>query len=184
MSNKSLDAFDYVNQGRKERNTTQSNSGGALPSGATRPLWMLMDEQQRQIDALSARVKALRDAVEAGFEGLLKRVDRIDRGLRAMRPEHSHIAMLEFLQKLNRYVDDASIDRDFADNIRDQISSVLGTYGYRIVDYAEPYRSCYDEIPSATDHGGVELVKRAIVDLNGSPDEDPVILRGKVYIHR
>ena len=84
--------------------------------------------------------------------------------------------MLEFLQKLNKYIDDEKIDRDFAANIREYISSVLNTYGYRIVEYSpETTYSYEEEICSVS---SPELVRRAIIDSKGN-----VVLKGKIYLN-
>ena len=101
----------------------------------------------------------------------------IDSSVQSMRPENTHRAMLEFLQKLNKYIDDEKIDRDFAANIRDYISSILYTYGYRIVDYSPEITYAYEEEICSV--SSPELVRRAIIDSKGD-----VVLKGKIYINK
>ena len=91
------------------------------------------------------------------------------------RLENKYSDVLRFLQKLNKYIDDEKIDRDFAVNIREYISSVLNTYGYRIVDYSHEIAYAYEEENSSVEYP--ELVRRAIIDSKGN-----VVLKGKVYI--
>ena len=91
------------------------------------------------------------------------------------RLENKYVEVLRFLQKLNKYIDDEKIDRDFAENIREYISSVLNTYGYRIVDYAPEIAYAYEEEYCSVEFP--ELVRRAIIDNKGN-----VVLKGKIYL--
>ena len=91
------------------------------------------------------------------------------------RLENKYSDVLRFLQKLNKYIDDEKIDRDFAVNIREYISSVLNTYGYRIVDYSPEIAYAYEEENSSVEYP--ELVRRAIIDSKGN-----VVLKGKIYL--
>ena len=92
------------------------------------------------------------------------------------RLENKYSDVMRFLQKLNKYIDDEKIDREFAANIREYISSVLNTYGYRILDYSPEISYAYEEeicsVPSP------ELVRRAIIDNKGN-----VVLKGKIYLN-
>ena len=105
------------------------------------------------------------------------------------RLENKYSEVLRFLQKLNKYIDNEKIDRDFAVNIREYISNVLDTYGYKIVDYSPENSYAYvEEIDSVESSyankeeiesvESIELVHRAIID-----NKRNVILKGKIYLN-
>ena len=182
MGNKSFeDAWDHVFQGQKEKSSPTPNNHCVDQSIKVGQLYMLIEKQKQLIEELSLKVNGLetiiKNEINVSHDILLKRIEQIDTFLQSMRPENTHRAMLEFLQKLNKYIDDEKIDREFAANIREYISSVLNTYRYRIVDYSDETSYAYEEeicsVPSP------ELVRRAIIDNKGN-----VILKGKVYINK
>ena len=100
---------------------------------------------------------------------------QLENAITEYRLENKYSDVLRFLQKLNKYIDDEKIDRDFAVNIREYISSVLNTYGYRIVDYSAEIAYAYEEENSSVEYP--ELVRRAIIDSKGN-----VVLKGKIYL--
>ena len=182
MDNKSIeDALGHVMQGQKEKSSPTSNNRGVGQSITVGQLYMLIDKQRQLIEDLSVKVNGLETAIinetTKCRDILLKRIVEMDSYLQSMRPENTHRAMLEFLQKLNKYIDDEKIDRDFAVNIREYISSVLNTYGYRIVDYSPEIAYAYEEENSSVEYP--ELVRRAIIDSKGN-----VVLKGKVYVNK
>ena len=180
MNNKNIeDALGHIMQGQKEKSSPTSNNRGVGQFITVGQLYMLIDKQRQLIEDLSIKVNGLetilKNEINLSQEVLLKRIEKLDSDIQSMRPENTHKAMLEFLQKLNKYIDDDKIDREFAVNIREYISSVLNTYGYRIVDYSPEIAYAYEEENSSVEYP--ELVRRAIIDSKGN-----VVLKGKVYI--
>ncbi len=195
MDNKNIeDAFGHVMQGQKEKSSPTSNNRGVGQSITVGQLYMLIDKQRQLIEDLSIRVNGLETAIineiTLSRDVLLKRVVEMDSYIQSMRPENTHKAMLVFLQKLNKYIDNEKIDRDFAANIREYISNVLDTYGYKIVDYSPESSYAYEEeidsvkssCANEEEIGSVEsyeLVHRAIIDNKGN-----VVLKGKIYLNK
>ena len=173
------DALGYVMQGQREKSSPTSKNRGVGQSISVDQLYLLIDEQKQQIANLSQRVNQLETAIinqiTSSSDTLLNRIEEMSSYFQSMRPENTYRAMLEFLQKLNKYIDDEKIDRDFAENIREYISSVLNTYGYRIVDYAPEIAYAYEEEYCSVEFP--ELVRRAIIDNKGN-----VVLKGKIYL--
>lgn len=104
---------------------------------------------------------------------------------KSQRLDKSFLGILQFIQHLDRYLYDATINPGFVDKVRQDIRNVLSLYGYRIVDFDRTkdessnnrhYDIEYIDSDYMTDF---ELVFRAIVDT-----EDNTIVKGKVYIKR
>ena len=134
-----------------------------------------IESLKSQNDSLYRKIDELNGAIcdkNAEMEQLRQ---RIEYAMTEYRLENKYSDVLRFLQKLNKYIDDDKIDREFAVNIREYISSVLNTYGYRIVDYSPEIAYAYEEENSSVEYP--ELVRRAIIDSKGN-----VVLKGKVYI--
>ena len=195
MGNKNIaDALGYIMQGQKEKSSPTSNNHGVGQIITADQLYIIIDKQRQLIEELSLKVNGLettlKNEIKLSQDVLLKRIEKLDSDIQSMRPENTHRAMLVFLQKLNKYIDNEKIDRDFAVNIREYISNVLDTYGYKIVDYSPESTYAYEEeidlvknsYASEEEIGSVEsieLVHRAIIDSKGN-----VVLKGKVYINK
>ena len=195
MDNKNIeDALGHIMQGQKEKSSPTSNNRGVGQSITAGQLYMIIDKQRQLIEELSLKVNGLettlKNEINLSQDVLLKRIEKLDSDIQSMRPENTHRAMLVFLQKLNKYIDNEKIDRDFAVNIREYISNVLDTYGYKIVDYSPESTYAYEEeidlvknsYASEEEIGSaesIELVHRAIIDSKGN-----VVLKGKVYINK
>ena len=195
MDNKNIeDALGHIMQGQKEKSSPTSNNRGVGQSITAGQLYMIIDKQRQLIEELSLKVNGLettlKNEINLSQDVLLKRIDKLDSDIQSIRPENTHRAMLVFLQKLNKYVDNEKINRDFAVNIREYISNVLDTYGYKIVDYSPESTYAYEEeidlvknsYASEEEIGSVEsieLVHRAIIDSKGN-----VVLKGKVYVNK
>ena len=195
MDNKNYeDAVGHIMRGQKEKSSPTSNNRGVGQSITVGQLYMLIDKQRQLIEDLSIKVNGLettlKNEIKLSQDILLKRIEKLDSGIQSMRPENTHRAMLVFLQRLNKYIDNEKIDRDFAVNIREYISNVLDTYGYKIVDYSPESTYAYEEeidlvknsYASEEEIGSVEsieLVHRAIIDSKGN-----VVLKGLVYINK
>ena len=195
MGNKNIaDALGYIMQGQKEKSSPTSNNHGVGQIITADQLYIIIDKQRQLIEELSLKANGLettlKNEIKLSQDVLLKRIEKLDSDIQSMRPENTHRAMLVFLQKLNKYIDNEKIDRDFAVNIREYISNVLDTYGYKIVDYSPESTYAYEEeidlvknsYASEEEIGSVEsieLVHRAIIDSKGN-----VVLKGKVYINK
>ena len=195
MDNKNIeDALGHIMQGQKEKSSPTSNNRGVGQSITVGQLYMLIDKQRQLIEELSIKVNGLettlKNEINLSQDVLLKRIDKLDSDIQSMRPENTHRAMLVFLQKLNKYIDNEKIDRDFAVNIREYLSNVLDTYGYKIVDYSPESTYAYEEEIDLVENSyaseeeigsveSIELVHRAIIDSKGN-----VVLKGKVYINK
>ena len=197
MDNKRIeDAFVHVMQGQKEKSSTTSSNRGVGQSITIDQLYALIFEQRQQIEGLSNRVDSLEkeslkncnDSLNQKVKELTNEISdknaeiaqlrqQLENAITEYRLENKYSDVLLFLQKLNKYIDDEKIDRDFAVNIREYIASVLNTYDYRIVDYSPEIAYAYEEENSSVEFP--ELVRRAIIDNKGN-----VVLKGKVYVNK
>ena len=140
-------------------------------------------ELELEVESLKVRNQSLNRTIEV-LNGKINDEDneiahlkqQLENIIKEYRLENKYSDLMRFLQKLNKYIDDEKIDKDFAANIREYISSVLNTYGYRIVEYSpETTYSYEEEICSVS---SPELVRRAIIDSKGN-----VVLKGKIYLN-
>ena len=140
-------------------------------------------------DSLNQKVEELNSLISDKNAEIAQLRQRLENAITEYRLENKYSHVLRFLQKLNRYIDNEKIDRDFAVNIREYISNVLDTYGYKIVDYSPENSYAYvEEIDSVESSyankekiesvESIELVHRAIIDNKGN-----VILKGKIYLN-
>lgn len=101
------------------------------------------------------------------------------------RLDKSFLGILQFIQHLDRYLFDATLNPDFVDKVRQDVRNVLSLYGYKIVDFDKALEESsnnrhYDiEFIDSDFMPDFELVFRAIVDM-----EDNTTIKGKVYIKR
>ena len=126
-------------------------------------------------DSLNQKVKELTNEISDKNAEIAQLRQQLENAITEYRLENKYSDVLLFLQKLNKYIDDEKIDRDFAVNIREYIASVLNTYDYRIVDYSPEIAYAYEEENSSVEFP--ELVRRAIIDNKGN-----VVLKGKIYL--
>lgn len=101
--------------------------------------------------------------------------------INAMSLDKSYMNILLFIQKLDSYLFDSSINPEFAKQVHYDINRVLALYGYKIVDFVrfdEDSEIHYDiELVDSDVVPDIEIVSRAIIDKN-----EDTIVKGKVYI--
>ena len=154
---------------------TQVSSTSLLESNRESELELEIESIKKHNDSLNQKVEELDGVISDNNAEIAQLRHQLEYAITEYRLENKYSDVLRFLQKLNKYIDDEKIDRDFAVNIREYISSVLNTYGYRIVDYSPEIAYAYEEENSSVEYP--ELVRRAIIDSKGN-----VVLKGKIYL--
>ena len=154
---------------------TQVTPTSLLESNRESDLELEIESLKKHNDSLIQKVEELNGVISDKNAEIAQLRLQLEYAITEYRLENKYSDVLRFLQKLNKYIDDEKIDRDFAVNIREYISSVLNTYGYRIVDYSPEIAYAYEEENSSVEYP--ELVRRAIIDSKGN-----VVLKGKIYL--
>ncbi len=167
---------------------TQVAPTSLLESNRESELELEIESLKNRNDSLYQKVKELDGVISDKNTEMEQLRQQLEYARTECRLENKYSEVMRFLQKLNRYIDNEKIDRDFAVNIREYISNVLDTYGYKIVDYSPENSYAYVEEIDSVESSNVnkeeidsvenlELVHRAIIDSKGN-----VVLKGKVYL--
>ena len=168
---------------------TQVAPTSLLESNRESKLEFEIESLKNRNDSLYQKIEDLNGIISDKNAEIAQLRLQLEYAITEYRLENKYSDVLRFLQKLNRYIDNEKIDRDFAVNIREYISNVLDTYGYKIVDYSPENSYAYvEEIDSVESSyvnkeeiesvESIELVHRAIIDNKGN-----VILKGKIYLN-
>lgn len=175
-----IKGIDDVIQAQEQKKTEKENNTRSEQSAEHLNVCTRLIEIDGRIEELSKQVSNFTFEINNKIDTIcnsifeLKNHNRLDR---------SFLDILLFIQHLDRYLFDKTINPEFAEKVRQDIKGVLSSYGYRIVDFDETAKELskkhYDI--EYIDSGFMidsELVYRAIVDTN-----DNTIVRGKVYIN-
>lgn len=170
MGNLKDELIDNMMEGASSRAKSGSSSSRGQAS-MPEPFCNQILEHQREI-----RYKL--EELSNSDKQVIERLDKIKDLIINSSISRTNIDLLVFIQELNLCLEDERIDQDFALNTQESIRRVLRKYGYKLVDYIDPYRAFYDtEVVDGFEENETQLVARAIID-----DNNNLVVPGMIYI--